>query len=177
MVIWKKAVLQLWKYWSIRRNPEEYARSIGVDVGENCRFLGVTPSTFGSEPYLIKIGNHVTVTSGVKFVTHDGGVWVFRDKYPDIDLIAPIQIGNNVFIGINVVVMPGVIIGDNCVIGAGAVVTKNIPSDTVAVGIPARPIKSLDEYWDKIQAQVVHLRSVSPDRKRSLYKEMYMYNR
>ena len=45
-----------------------------------------------------KIGNHVTISGNVQFVNHDGGVWVFREKEPDIDVFGPIVIGNNVFI-------------------------------------------------------------------------------
>ena len=55
----------------------------------------------------------------------------------------PITVGNNVWIGGNVCVMPGVTIGDNCVIGGGSVVTKNIPSDVVAVGNPCRVLKKI----------------------------------
>lgn len=54
----------------------------------------------------------------------------------------PVTIGNNVWMGGNVTIVPGVTIGDNCVIGAGSVVTRDIPANTVAVGNPARVIKS-----------------------------------
>lgn len=54
----------------------------------------------------------------------------------------PVTIGNNVWLGGNVTIVPGVTIGDNCVIGAGSVVTRDIPSNTVAAGNPARVIKS-----------------------------------
>ena len=55
----------------------------------------------------------------------------------------PIKVGNNVWIGGNVVVLSGVTIGDNCTIGAGSVVVKDIPANTVAVGNPCRVIKEL----------------------------------
>jgi maltose O-acetyltransferase len=57
-----------------------------------------------------------------------------------------VDIGNNVFIGADAVIMPGVSIGDNCVIGGGAVVTHNIPAGSVAVGNPARIIKTIDQF-------------------------------
>ncbi|WP_111212108.1 DapH/DapD/GlmU-related protein [Micromonospora craterilacus] len=57
----------------------------------------------------------------------------------------PITIGNNVWIGGMAVICPGVTIGDNSVIGAGAVVTKDIPADVVAVGNPARVIRSVHD--------------------------------
>ena len=63
---------------------------------------------------MIEIGDNVRITSGVRFVTHDGGVWVLRHKYSelsDIDLFGKIRIGNNVHIGFNAIIMPGVTIG------------------------------------------------------------------
>jgi len=74
-----------------RLYPIRFARHIGVSVGENCRLINVS---FSTEPYLIKIGNHVSATS-VRFETHDGGVWCFRDEHPDLDIVRPITIGNN----------------------------------------------------------------------------------
>ncbi|MEX6219010.1 acyltransferase, partial [Mammaliicoccus sciuri] len=125
------------------------ARKIGVDIGKNCGFINVTKSTFGSEPYLIKLGDHVTLTKGVAFITHDGGVWVFRDEEENIDVFGKIEIGNNVFIGLNSLILPGVTIGDNVVVAAGSVVTKNIESNCVVGGNPAKKIKSLEEYKEK----------------------------
>ena len=58
---------------------------------------------------------------------------------------AKVVIGKNVWIGAHATILPGVTIGDNCVIGAGAVVHKNIPSDSVAVGVPARIIKKVTD--------------------------------
>jgi acetyltransferase-like isoleucine patch superfamily enzyme len=70
----------------------------------------------------------------VRFETHDGGVWVARSAHPQIDMVKPIVVGSNVFLGYGAIVMPGVTIGDNVVIGAGAVVTRDIPANSVAVG-------------------------------------------
>ena len=57
----------------------------------------------------------------------------------------PITIGDNVWVGANVVINPGVTIGDNCVIGSGSVVTKDIPSDSVAVGNPCKVIRKITD--------------------------------
>lgn len=119
----------------------------GLIIGDNCEVYDDV--LFGSEPYLIQIGNHVRITNGVKFVTHDGGLWVLRgirNEFKDIDIFGLIKIGNNVHIGMNTILMPGVTVGDNVVIGCGAVVTKDIPDNSVAVGIPAHVIKTLSEY-------------------------------
>jgi acetyltransferase-like isoleucine patch superfamily enzyme len=154
----------------VRSDPIRYARSIGVRIGANCRLLGITGDTFGSEPYLIKLGDHVTVTSGVRFVTHDGGVWVFRQEYPNIDVFGPIQVGNNVFIGLCSIILPGVKIGDNCVIGAGSVVTKDVPAGTVAVGTPARTVRNLSEYRERTLKVAMHIRDM-PEAEKRVYLE------
>jgi len=71
----------------------DYARKVGVEFGKGCV---LSTRYWGSEPYLIEIGDHVHITSGVSFITHDGGVWVFREKVPDFDVFGKIVIGNNV---------------------------------------------------------------------------------
>lgn len=141
-------------------------RFVGVRYGENCRFIKLDLNTFGSEPYLIAIGNHVTIASGVKFVTHDGGVWVVRDKHPKLDVIAKVTIGNNVFIGMNSIIMPGVVIGDNCIIGAGSVVTKNVPDNKVFAGVPAKKIRDLNEYEEKVLRIGVNTKGLSYSEKK-----------
>lgn len=139
----------------IKRNPIKYAEKIGVKLGEDVRLIGIDERTFGSEPYLISIGNHVTVAGQVKFINHDGGVWVFREKEPDIELIKPIKIGNNVFVGYRSIIMPGVEIGDNVVVGAGSIVLKDVPDNSIVAGVPARVIKSIDEYRECIEPYVI----------------------
>ena len=156
-----------------QRDPIGYARSIGVRIGENCRLLCDPATAFGSEPFLVTLGNHVTVTAGVRFITHDGGVWVFRDEHPDIDLFGPIAVGDNAFIGVATIVMPGVTIGNNCVIGSGSVVTRDIPDNTVAVGSPARVIKTTAEYWESIEPRASHIRSLPHAEKRRILCEQF----
>src|SRR5215831_14910005 len=82
-----------------------YARKLGVKVGRDCRLY---INCFGSEPFLIEIGDHVTITSGVRFVTHDGSTWLINDDKGRRYLYRKIIIGNNVFIGMNSIIMPGV---------------------------------------------------------------------
>jgi acetyltransferase-like isoleucine patch superfamily enzyme len=164
----KRLFIAIKRQWEIRRDPVAYARSLGVQVGEDCSLLEIQANTFGSEPWLIKLGNHVEITSGVRFITHDGGMWVFREKFPEIDIIAPIVVGDNVFIGINAILLPGVTVGDNCVIAAGAVVSRDIPSGTVAAGVPAHPIKTIEEYWEDCRGNAFYIRSHSPEEKREV---------
>lgn len=129
-------------FFARRLFPIWYARRIGVLVGENCRLISVSYST---EPYLIRIGNHVSATL-CHFETHDGGIWVARDQYPDIDVPGTITVGNNVFIGHGALILPNTHIGDNVVIGARSVVKGDIPSGVVVAGVPAKVIRPVSEY-------------------------------
>ncbi len=138
-------------------NPNGYARSLGVRLGMNVRFYGMAPAMFGTEPWLISIGDDVYITTGCQFITHDGGTLILRKEVPDLELTAPIAIGSNVYIGLNVTILPGVTIGNRVIIGTGAIVTKSIPDNSVAVGVPARVIETVDEYLEKAKSRSLHL--------------------
>ena len=123
------------------------ARNWGVDIGENCNLLTMG---FGSEPYLISIGNQCTISSGVKFVTHDGGIGVLRRMGLFTGTkFGQIVIHDNCFIGLDSIILPNIEIGPNSIVGAGSVVTKNVPPNCIYAGNPARYICSLDEYRAK----------------------------
>jgi carbonic anhydrase/acetyltransferase-like protein (isoleucine patch superfamily) len=107
----------------------------------------------GTEPYLIKIGNHVTIAGGVLFVTHDGAVWVFREEVPDIQVFGPIVIEDNCVIGQNAILFPNIRIGRNSIIGAGSVVISDIPPNCIAFGVPARVWSSIEKYKEKSLAR------------------------
>lgn len=151
------------------RDPVAFARRIGVTVGPDCRLLGIDRGTFGSEPYLVRLGEHVTITAGVQFITHDGGVWVFRRMYPDLDVIGRVVVGDNVFVGTNAIILPGVSVGNDVVIGAGSVVARDVPSGTVVAGVPARTIRTLQEYEARVMAAGVHLRGLAGDAKKQAF--------
>jgi len=68
-----------------------------ISIGKNPRFTRLP--NFGSEPYLVKIGDNVNITQSVMFHTHDGGLFVLRSKYPNINRFGKITVGDNVFIG------------------------------------------------------------------------------
>ena len=144
-----------------------HLRKLGMKIGNNCEISKNV--TFGTEPYLISIGDNVRITNGCKFFCHDGSIWVLRNMQKvdkNADKIAPIKIGNNVNFGWNVMVMPGITIGDNVIIGAGSIVTKNIPSNSVAAGVPAKVIKTVDEYYEKISGELVITKHMNPNEKR-----------
>lgn len=128
-----------------------YLRKQGAKIGRNTR-LNCTVDSFGTEPYLIEVGDNCLFAGNIHLITHDGGVVVLNNMdYFDgkkMDKISSIKIGNNVYIGFGAYVMPGVTIGDNVIIGAGAVVTKDIPSYSVAVGVPAKVVGDIDTYYN-----------------------------
>lgn len=133
--------------------------------------LGHTGENFYIEqPFYCDYGYNISVGdnfySNVNLVILDGAKVTFGDNVfiaPDcgfhtaghpldverrnkgLEYARPITVGNNVWIGAGVHVLPGVTIGDNCVIGAGSVVNRDIPANSLAVGNPCRVIRSLEE--------------------------------
>ena len=156
-----------------RIKPVKYARFIGVNMGKNPHFYGKIH--WGTEPWLITIGDNVHITADCKFVNHDGGTLIFRDQIPDLEITKPITIGNNVYIGTQTMILPGVNIGNNVVIGARSLVTKDIPDNRVAVGHPARVIKSTEEYLQKIERESLHLGHLKNKEKDDALRQYFGY--
>ena len=156
---------------NLEKRATEYnirkAIKMGVKVGTDCRFYSIN---FSTEPYLIEIGNHVTITQNVFFTTHDGSVWVFREKFTEIEFFGKIKIGNNVFIEMNSVILLNTEIGDNCIIAAGSVVKGKYENNSVIAGVPARRIASVEEYYEKNADNFTFFRS-SKNKKDSIIKK------
>lgn len=92
----------------------------------------------------ITIGNNSAIASGCKFIDHDHGIIGTRiDETPGAE--GHIIVGENVWLGCNVIVLKGVEIGSSAVIAAGSVVTKSVPSSEIWAGVPARRISSRQE--------------------------------
>jgi hypothetical protein len=125
---------------------EYLAQWLGVKMGKNCRLL---IDDFGTEPWLVSLGDRVLITGGVQLITHDGSTWLFNDQKGRRYHYAPIEIGSDVFIGVNSIILPGVRIGDRVVVGAGSVVTKSVPSGWVVAGAPARWCGMFDDYRER----------------------------
>ena len=147
-----------------RINPLKYAQKIGVTIGERCRIIG--PQNWGSEPYLIEIGNHTEISLDCMFITHDGATWVFRetDEYKNIIRFGKSIIGNDCFIGARTTILPNVKIGDGCIIAAGALVNRDIPSGEIWGGVPAHFISTTTKFAEKCKRETPKYDPVSLER-------------
>lgn len=129
----------------------KYLRKLGCQIGEHTHFFGPLHTTVDvTRPYLISIGNYCKISNGVTILTHDFSHSVLRMKYKEIiDEAGAVSIGDNVFIGVEAIILKGVKVGSNSIIGAGAVVSHDIPDNAVAAGNPAKAIITIDEYYNK----------------------------
>jgi acetyltransferase-like isoleucine patch superfamily enzyme len=148
-----------------RANHISYLRHLGVRIGNRC-MISTSIENFGTEPWLIEIGNDVSITDNVMFLTHDGASRLFRKQHSDMNQkfgnrFGKIRILDNCFIGINVIIMPGVTIGPNAIVGAGSIVIKNVPAECVVAGNPAKIICTLDEYIEKYKKKMIPINSIT----------------
>lgn len=149
----------------------EYLRKQGAKIGSDVVLVS-SINSFGSEPYLITVGDRCTISCDVNLITHDGGVDVYNHLHPEkkpIDKIGRIKIGDNVFIGAGATIMPGVTIGSNVIVGAKALVTKDVPDNCVVKGIPAQVFMSLEQYMERLELSdmVFETWGMSRDEKRA----------
>ena len=162
-----------WKEYRRRKIGEKaFWEQQGARIGQNFSCIGKI--NMGSEPYLIKIGDNVRFSSDCKIVTHDGAVHVLRNQiteWKDADLFGKVTIGNNVFIGMSSILLPGTEIGDNCIIAAGSIVKTRVPSNTVFGGVPARKICNLDEYKAKNKDKIVHTKFLDKVKKKEFIEK------
>ena len=135
----------------------KYLRYKGIKIGHNCIFRSPETTIIDkTRPELIEIGNYVDMNRYFTIMTHDYTSSVFIRKYNDfINSSGKVTIGNNIYFGIHCTVLKGVTIGDNCIIGACSLVNKNIPANSVAAGVPAKVICTLDEYYAKRKEKAV----------------------
>ena len=117
---------------------------MGMKVGKNFgRLNGVILDP--SHCWLIEIGDNVTMAPRVHILCHD----VSTKQFMNYTKIGRVTIRDNVFIGAESVVLPGVTIGNNVIVGANSTVTHDIPDNTVVAGTPAKVICTLEEYLNK----------------------------
>lgn len=144
----------IFKYFERFTDPYFYTRILrdeGIQVGERTIFYDPKSMNIDRErPWMLRIGNYCKITKGVTILTHDYSRAVLRRVYREfIGEAGMTIIGDNVFIGINSIILMGSIIGNNSIVGAGSVVKGNFPDNVVIAGNPAKVICSLDEYYKK----------------------------
>jgi acetyltransferase-like isoleucine patch superfamily enzyme len=149
-----------------RGNRVAYLRRQGMRIGDFTTILS-DPPNFGTEPWLIEIGSHCAIAAGAVFITHDGSSRVFRRSLEGSsdfgNGFGPIRVRDNSFVGLRATLLPGVTIGPDSIVGTGSVVNRDGPPGTVAAGVPARVVCTLDEYVEKYQARMI--RGLSSDRR------------
>ena len=144
------------------------------NLGKNVSIVG--GANFGSEPYLITIGDDTTCSVDWAFVTHDAATRVIRHLpgyNKETVIYGPINVGKNCFIGCRSVILPNVNIGDNCIIGAGSVVNRDIPSNSVAAGVPCKVICTLDEYIEKHKDDFMYIVSKPFNEKKKILLDKF----
>ena len=124
---------------------------MGLKVGKNFKRMHGTILD-PSHCWLISIGDNVTMAPRVHVLAHDASTCPIVGHAR----IGRVNIGSNVFIGSESIILPGVSIGNDVVVGAGSVVTKDIPGNSVAVGNPARVIRTYEEYSNKVKNDFEH---------------------
>ena len=134
----------------------EYLRRKGMKIGEDCTIYSPRKTVIDEQyPWLISIGNHVRITEGVILLTHDYSWSVLKrvdignGKGAILGAAGTVDIGNNVFIGMNSIILRNTVIEDNVIIGAGSVVSKKCESGWVYAGNPAKKIMTVLDFYKK----------------------------
>ncbi|WP_082697491.1 acyltransferase [Novosphingobium fuchskuhlense] len=132
-------------------------RRLGLKMTGKPRYISTRAKFDDFE--LVTLGDRTVVSMYVNFLTHDYSITtalIANGLQPPTDIAVrqPITVGNNVFIGMNVMILPGTTIGDNVIIGGGSVVRGNIPSDSIFVGNPATQVGRLTENPERWQRRL-----------------------
>lgn len=151
-----------------------FAERSGLDIGEKTILVGI--QSFGTEPYLIRIGKSCLITNNVTFITHDGSIQVpliragedIGDVYSVKSTFSPIEIGDNVFIGVGSIILPGSKVANNSIVAAGSVVKGVFRAGVVIAGNPAREVCELQEYYLRNANRIIDFRKTNMTRKNSI---------
>ncbi len=143
----------------------KWFRHHGMQVGENCT---ICCNILPSEPYLVSIGNNVTISVPVQILTHDNSI-IKLSEGKMTDTFGAIKIGDNCFIGANSVILPGVTLADNIVVAAGSVVTKSFfESNIIIGGNPAKKITTWEKSFEKNIQYAHNIKGLSMKEKKEL---------
>ena len=134
-----------YKLWLV--NQKRKLRKLGIHYGMNLQLYNVNFDQIAGN--LITIGDNCILTN-CSILAHDDS----PRMYFSYRRLGEVKIGNNCFIGLGAVILPGVTIEDNVIIGSGSIVTHDIPSNTVVAGNPAKVIMSTEDYIYKIKAEL-----------------------
>ena len=156
----KRIIRKLLKLWYAYTGNEDAFLALKIQqftdaggvCGKNFKFYCDMPG----EPFLVTIGDNVTIAGGTVLLTHDNSV--IKCNMDATDYFGRITIGDSCFIGVHSILLPGVELGNHTLVGAGSVVTKSFPDGNVVIaGNPARPICTLEEFRAKKQHLCVNL--------------------
>lgn len=158
----KRRLWQTIRLWSMKSSVKRvnYLRKnhVFAGIGENVTLMDRKIPLYAK---LIRIHNNVRIASNVTFATHDITHYILNslsDSHENeySETIGCIELMDNVFIGTNVTIVGGVRIGPKAIVAAGAVVTKDVPENSVVGGVPARYICSFDEWMERREKQYPH---------------------
>lgn len=158
------------KYKLFGSNDEiisSYFRKQGIEVGQDCHIYSDITT---SESYLIHIGNNVTISNDVQFLTHDNSICKVLPEFTD--LFGEIVIGNNCFIGSHAIMLPGVHLADNIIVAAGSVVTKSFCDEKIIIGgVPARVIGNWESFKERYRRAAINIDDLSANEKKKVIIE------
>lgn len=154
----KRIVLTFAYGYSDSDSYSRWLRKKGVTIGEGTKFY--SPHTISidvTRPFGIVIGRNCHITRNVTVLTHGFDWSVTKGLYDDVTgSFGEVIIGDNCFIGSGSTILKGVHIGNNVIVGARSVVTKDLDSNAVYVGNPARFLCTIEDYYEKrIEAQLI----------------------
>lgn len=137
-----------------------FLRSLGMKVSDKPLYICADVKFDSSDFSLVSIGKNVVISSEVRILVHDYSVnkaleFANVNTLSEVRKLSPVTIEDNCFIGMRVLILPGVTIGENSIVGAGSVVAKSIPPNSVAIGNPARLVYPLEDYSKKVHNELL----------------------